>query len=89
MAQVTLRLVYDPDTGKKDIFIDFASDEDALPVEHERAHRELVARLLGQGVLRPDEVGRVVVTREGAAAPASSQPTLAPGEREGLTEPGG
>ena len=63
MAEITIRLVYNLETGKKDIFIDYESDGDALPVEHEREHRQIVAELLGKGVLEADEVGDVQVQR--------------------------
>ena len=35
MAELTIRLRKDPETGKHDILIDLKSDEDALPHEHE------------------------------------------------------
>lgn len=64
MAEITIRLVFDTETGKKDIWIDYESDDDAMPIEHERAHRDIVEALLGKGVLRPEEVGRVKVGRK-------------------------
>ncbi len=88
MAAITLTLIYNRQTGKKDLWIDLASDPDALPVEHERHHRQLVEALLGKGVLRADELGEVQVRRggasrsEGAAAPAPPAPPV-PWRREG------
>jgi hypothetical protein len=64
MARVTIRLQYNLETGKKDILVELASDPDALPVEHEREHRDIVQQLLGRGVLAPDEVGQLRVQRE-------------------------
>ena len=85
MAHMTIRLVSNPRTGKRDIIIVHESDADALPFEHEREHRALVERLLGQGVLRPDEVGQVRVRRvaEGSAArtttdQSTDEPAVAP-----------
>ena len=75
MAEITIRLVYNLETGKKDIFIDYESEEDALPVEHEKEHRQIVAQLLGQGVLEPDDVGEVSVQR---VAPQRKQTTEEP-----------
>lgn len=75
MAEITIRLVYNLETGKKDIYVDFESEEDALPIEHEKEHRQIVAQLLGQGVLEADEVGDVSVQR---VAPGSSQRTEEP-----------
>ena len=34
MAEMTIRLRVNPETGKKDIIINLRSDEDALPHEH-------------------------------------------------------
>ena len=42
MAEMTIRLRIDPNTGKKDIIISLHSDADALPYEHEQQHRALV-----------------------------------------------
>ena len=42
MAEITLRLRFNLETGKKDIYIDFVSDDDSLPMEHEQDHREIV-----------------------------------------------
>ena len=65
MAELTIRLRRDPETGKHDILIDLESDADALPHEHEQAHRELVEKLIGKG-----NVGKVIVEREVEKAPA-------------------
>lgn len=45
MAELTLKLEVDPVTGKKNISIDLKSDADALPVEHEEHHKQLVNKL--------------------------------------------
>lgn len=71
MAELTIALRRDPQTGKQDIHISLSSDPDALPHEHEDMHRALVEKLVGKGVLKADEIGKVVVTRE--------QPQAAPG----------
>ncbi len=63
MAEITLRLRYNLQTGRKDLLIDYHSDDDALPIEHEQDHRAIVESLLGKGVLRRDELGEVVVRR--------------------------
>lgn len=64
MAEVTIRLVVDPETGKKNVVISYRSDEDALPMEHEDAHREIVDKLIEGGTLKAEELGNVVVERE-------------------------
>ena len=63
MADITIKLVYNLETGKQDIYVDFVSDDDALPIEHERDHRQLIEQLIGQGVLKPNDVGQVKVSR--------------------------
>ena len=68
MANLTIRLRVDPATGKKDVLIDYSSDEDALPMEHEDAHKRLVDQLIAGGTLKAADLGKIVVTREGEAA---------------------
>jgi hypothetical protein len=65
MADVILRLRVDPATGKRELVIDYTSDADALPFEHEDAHRQLANQVV-EGGLRS---GKVEVAR--AAEPAS------------------
>jgi hypothetical protein len=78
MAELTLRLVHDPSTGKRNIVVSLRSDEDALPHEHEEQHRLLVNKLIEGGVLSAEEVGQVIVERQAdegdAATAASNQP---------------
>lgn len=73
MPSATLRLTIDPRTGKRTVTIAYASDIDALPHEHEEAHRALVTKLFEQGVVSADDA--LVVEREGGAPSA-----LAPDE---------
>jgi len=47
MAQMTIMLRRDPQTGKQNIIIKLDSDADALPHEHEQMHRQLVEKLIG------------------------------------------
>ena len=75
MAEMTIRLRVNPETGKKDIVVSLRSDEDALPHEHEQQHRHLVDQLIEGGIVGADEVGTIVVEREeeeSASSPASS-----------------
>lgn len=83
MAELTIRLRKDPETGKHDIIIDLDSDADALPHEHENMHREAVEKILGKG-----NVGKVIIEREGQAAPASSGESLPTEERQAQANPG-
>ena len=66
MAELTIMLRRDPQTGKQNIVIKLSSDADALPHEHEQRHRELVEKLVGK-----DNVGELIVERE----PAAESPT--------------
>lgn len=64
MAELTIRLTIDPDTGKKNITVAYQSDADAMPLEHEDEHRRLVDKLIEGGVLSAAEVGTIIVERE-------------------------
>ncbi|MEK7483964.1 MAG: hypothetical protein AABZ60_06505 [Planctomycetota bacterium] len=63
MSEITIRLRADLETGKKDIIIELAPDSSMLPYEHEAKHREIVEQLLGQGILKPEEVGGIKIER--------------------------
>jgi FtsH ternary system domain X3-analog len=75
MAELTIRLRKDPETGKHDIIIDLKSDEDALPHEHEQMHREQVEKLIGK-----QNVGKVIIERESEKAP--TRPKEEPPQQE-------
>ncbi len=77
MAELTIRLRRDPDTGKQDIVITLRSDDDALPHEHEQAHRDFVEKIIGK-----DKVGKVIVEREPGKEPSSPIGEATPPERE-------
>jgi hypothetical protein len=83
MAELTIRLRRDPETGKHDILIDLDSDADALPHEHEQMHRAAVEKLLGK-----DNVGKVIVEREEEKAPAAPQATPPQQERQAQKQGG-
>lgn len=65
MAELLLRLEIDPATGKKNVVIDYGSDEDALPMEHEEDHRRLVDALIEGGTLKAADLGKIIVRRDG------------------------
>lgn len=62
-STATLRLSVDPATGKRTITVSYTSDADALPHEHEDAHREIVEKLFEGGLAKPGDT--IVVEREG------------------------
>ena len=81
MAELTLKLVVDPKTGKRSVVADYRSDADALPMEHEDTHRRLVQALVEQ------RLGELPVDRN-----AEARPDTVPGEeaaaRDGLKQEG-
>lgn len=87
MATLTLRLEIDPHTRKKNVWVKYESDGDALPIEHEEAHRKIVEALLAGGKVKPDELGEIVVEREGQGQVKEPQPEQAP-QREGVKQKG-
>ena len=72
MANVVIRLVVNRETGKKDVIISYASEADALPMEHEDQHRSIVDKLLAGGALKEAELGNIVVVREELGASKQS-----------------
>ena len=85
MAEMTIQLRIDPNTGKKDIVISLDSDADLLPHEHEEQHRKLVEKLIEGGMIQASELGKIVVEREEETpAPTTSQKTEE-GERKSRT----
>ena len=77
MAEMTIMLRRDPNTGKQNIIIKLDSDPDALPIEHEQLHRRLVEKLVGKG-LDPEDMGELIVEREAEQQP--NQPISTPNE---------
>lgn len=53
MAELILRLRVDPETGRREVVVDYASDGDALPIEHEEEHRRLAAGIVDGGLANP------------------------------------
>lgn len=81
MAEVTIRMISNPVTGKRDIYIEYESEDDALPHEHEKEHKGIIEQLLGKGILQPDDVGQVKVGRVQPGAAPTTQVDNGP-ERE-------
>jgi hypothetical protein len=77
MAELTIMLRRDPNTGKQNIIIKLDSDPDSLPLEHEQMHKALVEKLVGKGI-KAEDLGEIVVEREGEQQPAG--PVGQPGE---------
>jgi hypothetical protein len=81
MAELTIRLVVDVTTGKKDIIIGYHSESEALPMEHEEDHRRLVEKLIAGGLVKQEELGKIKVEREGSGV-ISEGPTEADAQVE-------
>jgi hypothetical protein len=71
VAELVLRLRVDPVTGRRELVIDYASDSDAIPLEHEDEHRRLAAAVVEGGLAS----GRIAVAR--GPDPAAADPTAA------------
>ena len=82
MAELTIRLETDPATGKRNVVISLARDGELLPHEHEQRHRQIVEKLIGQGLLSSQELGRIVVEREEAPAKSDKAPATPRTARE-------
>jgi hypothetical protein len=65
MATLTLRLEVDPVTKKKNVWVKYDSDSDALPHEHEEEHKRLLKAVLGSGAVSAEDLGIVRVERDG------------------------
>ncbi len=72
MADLTLRLRVDPKTGRREIVIDYSSDSDALPFEHEEEHRQLAEKVVNGGLKNNP---KVEVSREEEAAATPGEAT--------------
>ena len=87
MAEMTIRLIPDPATGKKTIIISLTGDQDSLPHEHEQMHRALVNKILGASKLEAEEIGHIEITREeDDKVPATPTSTPPQGEREAVPQ---
>jgi hypothetical protein len=82
MAELRIILKRDPNTGKQNIIVKLESDPDALPIEHEQLHRQIVEKLVGKG-LQAEDLGDVIITRDGEAVPIQeSRPQAKPSEAQ-------
>jgi len=85
MPEMIIRLIPDPETGKKNIIISLRSDEDALPHEHENMHKAVVEKLIGKGILKDGD--KVIVERvEDEKEPASPVAEAPKQERQAVQQ---
>ena len=85
-SSATLKLSVDPTTGKRTITINYTSDADALPHEHEEAHKEVVDRLFEGGIAKPGDT--ILVEREGVGQAADVKESEAAAEKEATRQGG-
>jgi hypothetical protein len=71
MADLILRVRVDPATGRRELVIDYTSDSDALPMEHEEDHRRLADKVVDGGL----RSGKVTVTRGAEDAATAESPS--------------
>ena len=87
MAEMTISLRVDPQTGKKNIIVSLTSDPDSLPHEHEQEHRALVEKLIEGGPVKEGEIGMVIVELETEQTQGAPQQSEQPqDQRESLGE---
>ena len=82
-SELTLRLRVDPVTGKREVVVDYTSDADALPIEHEDEHRRLAGKVVEGGL----HSGKVAVTRP-EETPAGLTPAGEQPQQQGVTNKG-
>jgi len=76
VANVRIRLDVDPVTSKRTVTISYESDAEALPHEHEEAHRALVEKLFEGGIVKAGDT--IKVEREGQGEQALEKEQAAP-----------
>lgn len=81
MAELTIILRRDPQSGKQNIVVKLDSDPDSLPLEHEQLHKRLVEKLVGKGI-NAEDLGEVVIEREGTVTQIGDIQTHKDEERE-------
>jgi len=65
MSNIKIHVRINHETGLRDIIIEYESDADSLPIEHEQRHMEIVHELVDSGVVKAEELGEIGVTRLG------------------------
>jgi len=87
MAELIILLRRDPQTGKQNIIVKLESDPDALPIEHEQLHKKIVEKLVNKGMAIED-LGEIIIEREGSTQPNHPTSTPNEGEREKTAQGG-
>jgi hypothetical protein len=59
MGDIVIRLRGNIATGEREVVVEYESDPDMTPLEHEQRHRAIVEQLLLKGVIARDDAGQV------------------------------
>ncbi len=85
MAEMTITLRQDKNTGKQNILVKLDSEADATPIEHEQLHRKIVEKLMSKG-FGADDLGELVIEREEEKASIPISPGERKAERRAISE---
>lgn len=85
VAELNIHLQIDPETGKKNLIIEYDADPDMLPLEHEDEHRRLVNEIVEGGLVKAEELGKVIVKRDGTVVQVEAEDEQAD-ERESIEQ---
>jgi len=82
MANLILRLIKNQATGKQELLVDYESDGDRLPFEHEEEHRRWLKKILEESGEISGEGETLIIERD----PISQQKDQTPWESEDQKE---
>jgi hypothetical protein len=89
VPHVTLKLRHNPKTGKRDLVVEYESEDDALAHEHERDHRRFVEQLIGRSIDDLGPIGEIQLKRESPAGKGEESPQTPEAQRGTKPEPQG
>ena len=69
MGKLVLKLCKDPKTGIQELQVEYESDGDRLPFEHEEEHRRIVQKILGKTNLESEETKDLQIDRNPVTEP--------------------
>ena len=55
MGEIKISYIHDPETGRRELWVDYESANDWMPAEHERRHKEILRQLVDRGKLEVQE----------------------------------
>ncbi|MCK6511627.1 hypothetical protein L6R29_16860 [Myxococcota bacterium] len=65
MGEIKISYIHDPETGRRELWVDYESANDWMPAEHERRHKEILRQLVDRGAIDPSQIDRFGVRVEG------------------------